>query len=97
MLTPKLDGTDVSLILEYVFSGVLCSPLIFLLALIMFESWRGFFQAIAQSLRVFGLPEFIYVFKGDYWEDRVGLMKLVALLMFSAIGIYFFHRLFFHG
>ena len=92
-----LGSPHTSLIIEYVVAAAACSPFIYLLWLIMFESLDGFIQAFKQSIRVFLLPEASYIFRGDYWEDRVGPLKLFALGLFSAIGIYLVHKVFFNG
>ncbi len=97
MQIPKLGETHALLIIEYAITTVACSPAMYLLWLIMFESREGFCQAIKQSFRAFLLPEASYLFKGDYWEDRIGPLKIFVLGLLSAIGIHLAHDVFFNG
>lgn len=78
-------------IIEYLILFFCGLPIMLLLGMIMFGSWRGLFEA----LRFLVVPDIVSLFRGEYFEDQLATVKLVAFVLIYAGGLFFAHHLYF--
>lgn len=78
-------------IVEYLILFFCGLPIMLLLGMIMFGSWKGLFEA----LRFLVVPDIVSLLRGEYFEDQLATIKLIAFVLFYAGGLFVAHRLYF--
>lgn len=78
-------------VIEYLILFFCGLPIMLLLGMIMFGSWKSLFDA----LRFLVVPDIVSLLRGEYFEDQLATIKLIAFLFFCAGGLFIAHRLYF--
>ena len=78
-------------IVEYLILFFCGLPIMLLLGMLMFGSWKGLLAA----LRFLVMPDIVSWWRGEYFEDQLATIKLVAFVLLCVGGLVLAHRLYF--